>query len=76
MNEYRGECMFCGKPVRGRAAKHLSSAWEVEREQGGANMVTGPKEYDGQVAHPACQNGRAVAERQGLAGQESLKLYA
>lgn len=70
---YRGECVFCGDPVRGRCARELSSAWEVERSQGGANMITGPKQYSGRVAHTVCQNGKAMAERAGvMEGQESL----
>jgi hypothetical protein len=73
MNEYRGECVFCGKPVRGHAARELSVAWEVERHAGGANKITGPKEYSGRIAHPVCQSARATAERSGLsADQESL----
>lgn len=73
MSDYRGECLFCGQPVRGHCARELSSAWEVERHAGGANKITGPKTYSGRIAHPVCQSTRAAAERTGVgAEQESL----
>jgi hypothetical protein len=54
-------------------ARELSSAWEVERAQGGANKVTGPKEYSGVVAHTWCLDAANLKERAGIAaGQESL----
>ena len=73
MNELRGVCVHCGEEVRGRAARQLSSAWEVERGAGGANQITGPKAYSGTVAHPVCHESALRMARSGLsAGQGSL----
>ena len=73
MKPYRGECVFCDGEVRGQCARELSSAWEVERAQGGANMITGPKEYSGKVAHTACLDAANMRERAHVAPtQETL----
>jgi hypothetical protein len=73
MPDYRGKCVFCDDDVRGYAARELSSAWEVERAQGGANKVTGPKEFSGKVAHTWCLDAANLKERSGIAAtQESL----
>ena len=70
---YQGVCAFCGREVRGHAARELSRAWEVARGQGGANAVQGPnKAYTGRVAHPVCHEAALRADRSGLTGQRSL----
>jgi hypothetical protein len=68
----RGLCIYCGAPVFGRAARELTSAWEIERAAGGAHAVSGPKTYSGRIAHTHCQESHALRERKGLRGQESL----
>ena len=60
--------MFCDGDVRGNCARELSLAWEIERLAGGANKVTGPKEYSSRIAHIQCQE----RHRKGREGQGTL----
>jgi hypothetical protein len=73
LDDRQGLCVFCGEPVRGKCARELSSAWEVDRGAGGANAVRGPgKRYSGRVAHPVCHESALRMERSGLVGQAGL----
>lgn len=70
----RGYCTYCGGGVYGRAARELTSCWEIERAGGGANQISGPKTYSGKIAHPHCQEVHAKTERKGLRGQEAMPI--
>jgi hypothetical protein len=74
MGDFRGECVFCDGEVRGQCARELSSAWEVERAQGGANMITGPKEHSGRVAHTYCLDAANLRIRAGVAPTQDSML--
>lgn len=51
----RGTCMFCGSPVGDQEeAAFPVRGWELERSQGGANMIFGKEREPNVIAHKRC----------------------
>lgn len=55
MTPPKGVCEFCQELVlHYQHAAYPVAGWEVERDQGGANQITGKVREDGRIAHKRC----------------------
>jgi hypothetical protein len=69
MTPPRGICMFCSLPVGDKdEAAFPVRGWELERSQGGANMIFGREREPDVIAHKRC----AVRHVKGTEDQTSL----
>lgn len=67
-NPYRGVCEWCKQQVWADHCARQVTAWEVERQSGGANQVAGPgKVNTGKVMHTVCHGEAVRSEASGIA---------
>ena len=68
-----GTCEICGKTVTDLTSRaYRVRGWEIVRQQGGANKITGKVREPERIAHGRCAEDDAKKERRGLRGQEGF----
>ena len=70
---FLGTCEFCSQPVTGaQLAAYRVRGWELERRQGGANVISGKERQANRVCHAVCVQRVLEQDRRGLRGQLEL----